>query len=54
MVGLYSKECSIVFIMNLINALFQLSHPIPSPLPPSIIATRIDLFVLQWSCVMSQ
>ncbi len=41
MVGQYTKEWSIVFIMNLISAPFQLSHPFPSPLPPSIVATHI-------------
>ncbi len=39
MVVQYTKECSIVFIMNLISAPFQLSHPFPSP--------HIELFVLQ-------
>ncbi len=38
MVGQYPKECSIVFIMNLISAPFHLSYPFPSPLPPSIVA----------------
>ncbi len=38
MVGKYSKECSIF----------------PSHLPPSIVAMRIELFVLQWSSVTSQ
>ncbi len=54
MVGQYPKECSIVFIMNLISAHFQLSHPFTSPIPPSIVATHIELFVLQWSSVTSQ
>ncbi len=40
MVGQYTKECSMVFIMNLISAPFQLSHPFPS--------LHIELFVLQW------
>ncbi len=39
---------------RLISASFQLSHPFPSPLPPSIVAMCIDLFVLQWSSVTSQ
>ncbi len=43
------KECSIVFIMNLISAPFQLSYPFPPSLPPSIVAMPIELFVLQWS-----
>ncbi len=50
MVGQYPKECSIVFIMNLISAPIQLSHSFPSPFPPS---THIELFVLWWSSVMS-
>ncbi len=40
MVGQYTKECSIVFIMNLISATCQLSNPFPF--------THIELFVLQW------
>ncbi len=40
MVGQYTKECSIAFIMILISAPFQLSHPFPS--------LHIDFFVLQW------
>ncbi len=47
MVGQYPKECSIVFIMNLISVPFQLSHPFLSLLPPSIVAMRIEMFVLQ-------
>ncbi len=54
MVGQYTKEYSIIFIMNLISAPFQLSHPFPSPFPTSIIAMHIELFMLQWSSVTSQ
>ncbi len=54
MVGQYPMECSIVFIMNLISAPFQLYHPFPSPLLTSIVATRIELFVSQWSSVTLQ
>ncbi len=49
MVGQYPKECSIVFIMNLISALFSYLTPFQHPFPPSIVARCIDLFVLQWS-----
>ncbi len=38
MIGQYPKEYSIVFIMNLTSAPFQLSHPFPSPLLPYIAA----------------
>ncbi len=40
--------------MKLISAPFQLFQPFPSLLPPSIVAMRIELFVLQWSSVTSQ
>ncbi len=54
MFGQYPKECSIVFIMNLISAPFQLFHPFLSLFPPYIVSKSIELFVLQWSSVMSQ
>ncbi len=47
MVGQYTKECSIVFIMILTSAPFQLSQPFPYP-------TLNCLCCSEWSSVTSQ
>ncbi len=47
----YPKECSIVFIMNLISALFSYFTPF-RPFPLSIVATPIDVYIYIWSQLM--
>ncbi len=54
MVGQYPKECSVVFIMNLIRALFSYLTPFCQPSHHPLLHMHIELFMLQWISVTSQ
>ncbi len=54
MFGQYPTECSIVFDYELNQIPFSAISPLSIPLPLSIEAMYIELFVLQWSSVTSQ